>query len=261
MEHVADFFASHFTNVASDPQGGFKMSVSWGQFGGKALPSGVLGESGYSLYAASYSQLQTGFGSVAAAETANGSQAVNIPASDPFSGSNQKFMITAAEVHALHVPISPVGAGSVGFTSTANTFFFDPSHPVTGEYDFMGVAAHEMSEVLGRITLNGTIVGNGAKAAAEYTPLDLFNYGGNFSVDGGATSVQQFNTSSQGDQGDWATIAPPDAFDASPPMGVDLPFSYADYLAMEAVGYSGNFTYDISVAQTTIDWNAALGYF
>ena len=148
-------------------------------------------------------------------------------------------MITAAEVHALHVPISPIsGTNAVGFNSTA-TFNFTPGNPGGGAYDFMGIALHEMTEVLGRVSLNGAISGHGSGTVTEYTPLDLFRTGTGDSVFSTNGVQQQFNTSGSGDQGDWATTT--DAFAASPTLGTDLPFTYADYLAMEAAGWSGNF--------------------
>ncbi|HEX5280091.1 MAG TPA: NF038122 family metalloprotease [Micropepsaceae bacterium] len=270
LQTVANFFASHFTNNPNDPthpQHSFLMNVGWGEAGGSALPSGVVGASSYNLYAASYSWLQQGFTNIAEAnETASGSQVVNIPGSEPFSSSNPTFMITAAEKHALNITqITGTQYGGVGFSSAANTFFFDPSHPVAGEYDFMGIVAQEMSEVLGRDAMNG------AGKSNELMALDLFHFAdsngapiysgttpGYFSVDNGTTNLMEFNTGS-GDHGDWAANA--DAFAANPATGVDLPFSYADYLAMEAAGYSGNFHYDTSLAQTTADWNNALGSF
>ena len=271
LQTLVNFLASHFTNNPNDlthPEHSFLMNVGWGEVGGSALPSGALGGSSYNLYATSYSSLQAGFANIAVAnETASGSQAVNIPGSEPFATSNPEFMITAAQKHALNIPVSGGTAyGGVGFSSAANTFYFDPSHPVPGQYDFMGIAAHEISEVLGRVTLNGAKSGN----LKEFASLDLFHFSdsngapiysgttaGYFSVDNGATNVMEFNASSSGDHGDWATNA--DAFASNPAAGVDLPFSYADYLAMEAAGYSGNFPFDTSTSQTNIDWNAAYG--
>lgn len=269
LQAVANFFADHFTNNPNDPthpDHSFNVNVGWGDVLGSSLPSGAVGESSYSVYATSYSALQTGFTNYPVAnETASGSEVVNIPAQEPFSSTNPTFMVTAAQKHALNIPISGgTQYGSVGFSSAANTFFFDPTHPVVGEYDFMGIAAHEISEVLGRVTLNG------AGKSHELASLDLFHFGdsnaaptysgtapGYFSVDNGATNVVEFNATSSGDHGDWATTGAPDAFDSTPPSGVDLPFSYADYLAMEAAGYSGNFHYDTSLSQTTADWNTA----
>lgn len=274
LQTVANFFATHFTSNPNDPthpQHSFLMNIGWGEAGGSALPSGAIGESSYSLYAVPYSTLQQAFTNVAvAAENTSGSQAVNIPGSEPFSSSSPTFMITAAEKHALNITqITGTQYGSVGFSSAANAFFFDPSQPVAGEEDFMGIVAHEMSEVLGRDTLNGA-----SGKSTELMSLDLSHFAdsngapiysataaGYFSVDSGATNLMEFNTSSLGDHGDWAANAAPDAFDSSPPAGVDLPFSYPDYLAMEAAGYSGNFRFDTSLSQTTTDWNNALGSF
>jgi len=70
-------------------------------------------------------------------------------------------------------------------------------------------------------------------------------------VDNGTTNLVEFNnSSSNGDFGDWATTT--DAFAASPAAGADLPFTYADYLAMEAVGWSG--TYNVGVSGPWAPW-------
>ena len=271
LQTVANFFATHLTNNPNDlthPQHSFLMNVGWGEGGGAALSSGAIGGSQYNEYAVPYSSLQQAFGNMVAAETASGSQTVNIPAQVPFSSSNPQFMVTAAETHALNIKISGgTQYGSVGFSSAANTFFFDPTHPVAGQYDFMGIVAHEMSEVFGRVTLNGAKSGN----YKELTPLDLFHFAdsngaptfsgttaGHFALSQYSspgvlsTPIAEFNNvSANGDFGDW-TANTADAFSSSPAKGVALPFSYADYLAMEAAGYSGNFS------GTADAWNSGI---
>jgi len=94
---------------------------------------------------------------------------------------------------------------------------FDPnSRSVLGTYDFIGVAEHEFSEVMGRIALVGGSLGSSWNT---YSALDLFRYAGFgarqlaagqtacFSVDGGRTNLDYFNTISGGDWGDWAASA------------------------------------------------------
>jgi hypothetical protein len=119
------------------------------------------------------------------------------------------------------------------------------------QYDAVAIAEHEIGEVMGRIGLEGEIVGG----QATYTPLDLFDFsspgvlelsanGGYFSVDNGATSLGVFDAAAAngGDIADWTANAAPsghiyDAYDA---------FTFA--------GYHG------VVTSTDIVENVALGY-
>jgi len=96
--------------------------------------------------------------------------------------------------------------------------------PTTGrsrKYDFIGVVEHEISEVLGRFLLVAGTIGN---MSNSYGPLDLFHYSspgvrdfvgtqaGYFSINGGNTNLDNFNTNQNGDFGDWAVTAGNDAF-------------------------------------------------
>jgi Ca2+-binding RTX toxin-like protein len=115
----------------------------------------------------------------------------------------------------------------------------------SNQYDFYGVVAHEISEVMGRMLLVGDSIGGSSKS---YDPLDLFHYSapgvhdfsgsqaGYFSVNGGATPLNTFNTVAGGDAGDWAG-ATVDAFNAFANSGVVLPISSADLTTMDAIGW------------------------
>jgi hypothetical protein len=104
--------------------------------------------------------------------------------------------------------------------------------------------AHEISEVMGReLWGGGTIAGTRA-----YSALDLFHYSasgvrdlvgtqaGYFSVDGGTTNLNSFNTNSGGDYGDWAG-GTNDAFNAFGGSGVIMPVSAADLTELDAIGF------------------------
>jgi hypothetical protein len=60
---------------------------------------------------------------------------------------------------------------------------------------------------------------------------------GYFSVDGGVTHLQSFNTNSSGDFGDWAASAGADAFDAFSPSGVVNKITAGDLTAIDAIGW------------------------
>jgi len=149
-----------------------------------------------------------------------------------------------AKVLGLRSATDPATDGSIGF-STNVTYTFDPNNRiVAGQYDLIGVAEHEISEVLGRATFRLT---------NDFLPYDLFRFTNGadrsfdptatnayFSVDDGATALRFFYTNaSLGDIQDWKSTANPDAFDAFLPAGHLLPFSAVDILTLDVIGYNG----------------------
>src|SRR5207248_3039157 len=114
-------------------------------------------------------------------------------------------------------------------------------------FDFKGVAAHEISEVLGRAGLSGGSVGGNP----GYSLLDNFSYTGpgtkmlgegpnsNFSIDNGTTLLRVFNDASANglDSRDWASGQSVDAFNQFASPGVTLPVSAVDLQVMDVIGY------------------------
>ena len=114
-------------------------------------------------------------------------------------------------IYALGLPLntgSPSIDGYVGFGSSVNWSFSPTLTPTSTQYYFIGVAEHEISEVMGRFS----DVGTGA-----YSLMDLFRYDNsgnrdltaghglstaNFSIDGGNTSLGTWNNvANNGDSG------------------------------------------------------------
>src|SRR6185369_5545348 len=103
------------------------------------------------------------------------------------------------------------------------------------QYDFVGTAEHEISEIMGRVARAGRNLGTADAPYLVYTALDLFRYSAPsqpqltsgdpsyFSINGGATNLNNFNnpvTGNDGDLGDWAAGAGNDSFNDNSNPGV-----------------------------------------
>jgi hypothetical protein len=233
---------NYYTSVFNDPVT-INIDVGWGEVAGQALASGALGESETNLGVFGYSQVKTAL--AADAKSADDNTAVaSLPTSDPTNGGS--FALPTAEAKALGLGTSATVDGYVGFSSGA-TYTFDPNNrAVSGAYDFIGVAEHEFSEVMGRIALLGTPLSG---LSHTYTALDLFRYASPgvrqltagktayFSLDGGNTNLNNFNILTNGDAGDWASGGGNDSYNAFVSNGVAEPVTANDLRVMDAIGW------------------------
>jgi hypothetical protein len=193
----------------------------------------------------SYSQIK-GFLSTDATSAADSTAVANLSTNDPTGGNN--YWLTRAQSKALGqlLGTSVVNDGTFTF-STAFNFTFDPANrAVPGKIDFVGIAEHEISEIMGRTAgLNGISLGSGP----AYIPNDLFRYtapgthsmnltdtGVYFSINGGNTNLHNFNPPGGGDLSDW-TSATNDAFNAHITAGVENDMSASDITAMDVIGF------------------------
>ncbi len=133
--------------------------------------------------------------------------------------------------------------GSVGFgLGGSYDFSTDNSVPANNKLKFLGVAEHELTHALGRLS------GLQAAGSGWYSPLDLYRYSAPgalqlqagqpsyFSIDGGKTNLSQFATS--GDDGDWSgATSGTDAFNAISFTGQLNVMSSADITSMSALGF------------------------
>lgn len=182
---------------------------------------------------------------------ADSNSVASLPDSDP-TGGTQDWIIARAEAKALGVlnvsANNPAADGEVGFANDAN-YTFDPNHrTVSGKYDLIGVAEHEITEVMGRTTYN-------LNGSGYYVPYDLFRFTSSgvrsfdpyasdvyFSIDDGVTPLKYFyNDVNSGDIQDWASGATPDSFDAFVSDGNELSLSAADLIAVDILGYKLNY--------------------
>ena len=244
---AATNLANHFTNDEV-----INIHVGWGEVGGSRISSGALGESESYGYLTDYATIA---GALHAPAAAN----------DP---TTSQFFVTSAEAKTLNLVSATSSSvdGYVGFGTLSHTgYSWDyntSSFPLGAkQFDFQAVVQHEISEVMGRIGMEGHIVNN----APTYTPLDLFNLkspntlelsgnGGYFSTDGGQHNLGTFNNASHygGDIADWASATSPTQ---SGTQGLTTPGKYDD--AFDAFGWPG---YVGQLTTSDVSELAALGY-
>jgi hypothetical protein len=170
----------------------------------------------------------------------------NLPVSNPAPTNN--FAMTTADAKALGFAVNVASDGSILF-SNAVTYTYDPNHRgVAGEFDFIGVAEHEISEVLGRVPGLGFGFGSGI-----YDPNDLFRFtapgvrsfaqnvpnspGVYLSVNNGATNLVNFWSQSI-DNDDYRGDNPTDPFNQFAGAGQAHALTSADLANLDAFGYN-----------------------
>ena len=227
------------------------IDVGYGEVAGQSLGEGVLGESSPNTDTLPYSEVKSAL--AANAETPAAQEAVaNLPAADPTGGTG--VQVAYAEELALGLAPSNVYpvAGYVGFAPITPVsrdqypVYFDYSTsgmPAANQYDFVGVAEHELTHALGRITNLGAYM----DPLAPATVLDLFQYASPgvlaigtaapsyFSVDGGVTNLGTFDNTS--DDADWSQSTGNDSFDAYANPGVINPITPVDQELMNVIGF------------------------
>lgn len=214
--------------------------------------SGVgLGESSTSLVGhPTYSQLTNAL-RAARTTAADSNSVASLPASNPIGSSG--WWVPRPQAKALGIlgvsPNDTAEDGSIYFASTVSYTFDATNRAVSGKYDFIGVAEHELSEVLGRIYLLNA-------GPSGYVPYDLFRFTNNaartfstngagiyFSADNGATPLKFFYSDiNSGDIQDWQSSSPADSYDAYISSGKKATISSADLTAVDVLGYKLNFT-------------------
>jgi len=163
----------------------------------------------------------------------------SISASDPSNGGT--WQLTRAQAKALGViPDDTHDDGGTTF-GAGNSFTFSGSI-AAGTFDFKGIVAHELTEVMGRLGLSG---GNNT-----FSLIDIFSFTGPgarslrggagcfFSIDNGTTLLKQFNDSDANhlDTRDWAG-GTNDAFNQFSGSGVVNAVSAVDFQVMDVIGY------------------------
>jgi hypothetical protein len=246
---AAKFYTTLFSNQAL-----IAIDVGYGEIAGSPMAPSALGESESLGYLTDYP-------TVTSVLTGDGFS---------FSASNEptasQFFITSADAKAQGL-VNPIAGldGFIGFSNLSGTGFSwnTAASPIglnagtkANQFDLQAAAAHEISEVMGRLGLEGDAIINGQPT---YAPLDLFNYqsngvlelsanGGYFSVNDGRTNLGNFNDAAVngGDIGDWALQSNTlglirgfeDAYSAFALPGVNGQVSLSDIIEDAALGYN-----------------------
>src|SRR6266567_1193985 len=243
---------SDFTKAAQAYQSALSDSVminikvSWGSVGGYAMPSSALGASldplyGYFTYAQIKSWLKADSSS-----SYDSTAIANLPASSPVGN---RFVLPSAEAKALGLINGYATAydGYIGF-GTGVSYDYNPRDGISsGAYDFTTVVAHEVDEVLGRIS------GLSGYSPSWATPFDLFRCSSltgkpnfsyttasYFSIDGCNTNLANFNNVGSGDRSDLASgPTGTDVQDAYLYPGVVSGISASDLIGLDVIGWGG----------------------
>ena len=226
--------AKVFTDAFSDP---IHINITVDAVTGTA----VFGESSFGFVSITYADL---FNQVVAyASTQNDAIAIgpggSISSTDPSNHGTWK--LTRAQAKALgQIPDDMANDGGTTF-GTGNPFTF--SGPIAANtYDFQGIAAHEISEVMGRTGISGT--------NNTFSLIDCFSYSGAgtrsmgggagnfFSIDNGTTLLKEFNDASANhlDTRDWAG-GTNDSFNQFSNKSVVNAVSAVDLQLMDVIGY------------------------
>jgi hypothetical protein len=208
----------------------------------------VFGQSDASLLSISYADLLARV--KAEARTQNDQIAVgpggSMTAADPTNGTGT-WWLTRSQAKALGQIPDDLSEDGITIFGTGNPFTF-PGAITPGTYDFQGIVAHEISEVMGRLGLSGGTVGT---TANSFTLIDNFSYtgsgtkglragpGNNFSIDNGTTLLKLWNDSTSNglDSRDWAS-GTNDAFNQFSDSGVVNPVSTVDLQLLDVIGYT-----------------------
>lgn len=238
FQDAINFYQDHYSDPIT-----VNIQVGWGQIGGQNLTPGILGESwinNQEYY--NYSQVVSALAGDATSP-ADATAIANLPATYPVA--NAQFAIADAEAKALGLLAGNTAGldGYVGFDNSV-AYTFDPNNrSVLGKYDFIGLAAHEITEVMGRFGMLQT-----GPNSILYSPIDLFRYlspgtlntlpanGAYFSINGGVTSINTFNGTGGGDLTDWAG-ATRDPYNHDLTKSFEESESAGDVTLMDVLGY------------------------
>ena len=246
-----NYVAALYENAFSDPIT-INLQVGWGKINGANLGDGNRAQTANFQLPLTFAQVRDAL-SRDAKSISDRTSTGSLPVADPV-GASTSWVLSRSEAKAVgllagndrNIQIStglPRPDGYIGFMNDAASYTFDPNRrAVAGKYDFIGIASHEITELMGRYGQGQTIPGG-------HCPLDLFrflspgvrdlalaNSGAYFSIDGGFTAINTFRGKLGGDPSDWLG-ATADSYNAVASTGQILAISPGDLTAMDVIGY------------------------
>src|SRR3979411_275482 len=164
VNYVVNYFDTTFTNPVT-----VNIDLGYGEIAGQSLGSGALGQSRTYFDSVAYS---TAFNALKANQPSATQQAAyaTLPASSPMSGGT--LWVSTAEEKALGL-IAGDNPAIDGYVGVSNTYPFNYSAsgtPASNQYYFVGVLAHEFTEILGRTSM----LSQGLGGTNSYTIMDMF---------------------------------------------------------------------------------------
>ncbi len=167
---------------------------------------------------------------------------------DPITTAHM-YNVTRAQGKALGLrPDDMQNDGTFNFGG-GQPWTYDPNNrKVAGKFDFIGVALHEYSEIMGRNSIMADPQFD--PGTPNYCAYDLFHYTGagtrglsngpgrSFSFNNGTSLLIAFNdaVANRGDLQDWAGPAP-DSFNAAGPPNEQDDLTPVDLQVMDVIGY------------------------